>query len=597
MSKTILRAHRAALAAILLGLVFVACNNGSSPESQRGTDEQGDPVAGYVYLLTGNYGSPSGLTLKGPTALDTIWTVWTGALRDSAENANRLQRRRMIYDRYGLYQGPGPDSIPGRLLEVPINFTPIPNLKDSTVTDLYVNCLICHSSRVNDTIIPGTNNTHVALQTFVNDVTLLTLNLFKAKIEAAAEKGIETAAGKLPDTIVGYAILFALVREEAKQKGIELDPIGGGLQGVLDRELERLVGFAEKELDKFLTELEGLIVAFLAESQQDRQVQLDAILGKPLGDLIADYLDHVLPVYSNTDGTTNAFYVAAQEASMRDLQANLHKIPQHSLPPLNQWATETPAWYNSRRKKLFYRDGYIEDSPQDLMQFTMSSNNSVEAIRSWLPDFVNLRAWILTLEVPVYPFEIDEDLARRGRLVFTNNCAECHGFYGAGGGSYIEGWHDQDIVKTDSTRLVGMGTVFREYLRDSFFGEDGTGPGNKSITVLKPPGYIAPPLNGIWASAPYFHNGSAPTIWNVLNYDERPLVWLRSRDGYDQKRVGLVVDSFATLPSTVIEPWDKRRYYQNDLIGKKVSGHEFPLLPLKLTDDEKWAVIEYLKTL
>ena len=87
------------------------------------------------------------------------------------------------------------------------------------------------------------------------------------------------------------------------------------------------------------------------------------------------------------------------------------------------------------------------------------------------------------------------------------------------------------------------------------------------------------------------------TVWNVLNYDKRPLVWLRSRDGYDQKRVGLVVDSFATLPPTVIEPWDKRRYYQNDLIGKKVSGHEFPLLPLKLTDDEKWAVIEYLKTL
>jgi hypothetical protein len=42
------------------------------------------------------------------------------------------------------------------------------------------------------------------------------------------------------------------------------------------------------------------------------------------------------------------------------------------------------------------------------------------------------------------------------------------------------------------------------------------------------PGYIAPPLVGIWASAPYFHNGSVPTLWQVLDPDSRADIWTRT---------------------------------------------------------------------
>ena len=47
------------------------------------------------------------------------------------------------------------------------------------------------------------------------------------------------------------------------------------------------------------------------------------------------------------------------------------------------------------------------------------------------------------------------------------------------------------------------------------------------------PGYMAPPLDGIWATAPFFHNGSVPTIEGVLNSKARPAIW--QRVNYDSK--------------------------------------------------------------
>src|SRR5256885_8025425 len=53
------------------------------------------------------------------------------------------------------------------------------------------------------------------------------------------------------------------------------------------------------------------------------------------------------------------------------------------------------------------------------------------------------------------------------------------------------------------------------------------------------PGYIAPPLDGIWATAPFFHNGSVPTLEGVLDSTKRPAKWTRSfvSTDYDQAAV------------------------------------------------------------
>lgn len=50
-------------------------------------------------------------------------------------------------------------------------------------------------------------------------------------------------------------------------------------------------------------------------------------------------------------------------------------------------------------------------------------------------------------------------------------------------------------------------------------------PGTCRVKALG--GYHTPPLHGVWATAPYFHNGSVPDVWGVLKPGDRPDVWLR----------------------------------------------------------------------
>ena len=112
--------------------------------------------------------------------------------------------------------------------------------------------------------------------------------------------------------------------------------------------------------------------------------------------------------------------------------------------------------------------------------------------------------------------------------------------------------------------------------------------------LLESKGYLAQPLDGIWASAPYFHNGSVPTLYHVFNIDERPAVWKRSDNGYDSTRVGLEVEAFDSVPQTDTDR-ERRMYYNTSVVGSSNQGHTFP--DDELDDVEKISVLEYLKTL
>jgi len=84
-----------------------------------------------------------------------------------------------------------------------------------------------------------------------------------------------------------------------------------------------------------------------------------------------------------------------------------------------------------------------------------------------------------------------------------------------------------------------------------------------------------------------------PTLWHVMNPTQRPKVWHRTEDGYDQQKVGLEVEIFDTVPSG-LSSRQRRRYYDTTHVGNGAGGHTFPEV---LSADEKLAVIEYLKTL
>ena len=101
-------------------------------------------------------------------------------------------------------------------------------------------------------------------------------------------------------------------------------------------------------------------------------------------------------------------------------------------------------------------------------------------------------------------------------------------------------------------------------------------------------GYVPPPLDGVWITAPYLHNGSVPTIENVLNSKTRPRYWKRNfnKDEYDYDKLGCRYKALS-------KPGGKRTYNTN-IPGYGNYGHYFGD---HLTGKQRKAVIEYLKTL
>jgi hypothetical protein len=287
-----------------------------------------------------------------------------------------------------------------------------------------------------------------------------------------------------------------------------------------------------------------------------------------------------------SNGTTNAQIFSVVLTAMRDKDLNLVKQPQ--FPKFRNHDLDAPPFWNVKRKKNLYIDGFVPKTHRVIMQFALIPTNDAESFKQREEGFRDILAWIDSLEAPKYPWPVDEKLAFEGRVAFERVCADCHGRYGENG-SYPEKVIPIDVVGTDSTRLTGMPAEHRRFYRESWFGEYGQLP-----VVEQPEGYVAPPLDGIWASAPYFHNGSVPTLWHVMHPENRPAVWLRSENGYDQARVGLEVTEFDKLPETAKDAETKRRYYDTKPTGKSAAGHDFPN---QLDEAEKKAVLEYLKTL
>ena len=222
------------------------------------------------------------------------------------------------------------------------------------------------------------------------------------------------------------------------------------------------------------------------------------------------------------------------------------------------------------------------------MQFILLPKLSVETLTEWEPEFADILAWIESLDAPRYPFEIDRALASRGERIYRENCSRCHGTYGPGG-KYEQQTIALDEVKTDPLRWKSLTPQHRQWMKEGWVSRFGADP-----VELDPVGYVAPPLDGIWASAPYFHNGSVPTLWHVLHPDARPAVWKRTEDGYDRQKVGLEIETFDKVPAAARHPAQRRRYFDTRLPGKSAAGHTFPNV---LDEDEKQAVLEYLKIL
>lgn len=286
-----------------------------------------------------------------------------------------------------------------------------------------------------------------------------------------------------------------------------------------------------------------------------------------------------------THGTTNAVVFGVALLSKRDPELRVDlSLP---TPPLVHHDLDAPPLWHLKKKSRLYYDSFMPKNHRVLMQFIFIPKNDGPRIKSWEQPFADVLAWIEALEAPAYPFPVDKALAAQGEEIFAKSCAECHGTYGATE-TYPERVIPIDEIGTDRVRFDAIDADHRALMSKSWlvhYGQD--------QVVIDTKGYVAPPLDGIWATAPYLHNGSVPTLWHLLHPESRPAVWKRTEDGYDRARIGLEVETFDRLP-TALGTRETRRYFDTTKPGKSAAGHDYPA---ELTEDEKRAVLEYLKTL
>jgi hypothetical protein len=249
-----------------------------------------------------------------------------------------------------------------------------------------------------------------------------------------------------------------------------------------------------------------------------------------------------------------------------------------------------PLWNEARRDGTAYHWDGLSTSLREVVQ---SSALGDGASRRWVErDFErwnetdprrmsSLRRvmnYIGSLPAPKYPLPIDSALAAAGAPVYQAHCADCHAPGGRRTGTVIP----VDEVGTDRHRLdmwtANAATAYNAY---------GEGYSWKFAKFAKTNGYTSVPLDGIWLTGPYLHNGSVPTLADLLEpAAQRPTTFWRGYDVFDAARVGFVSEGDeAKRVGTLLDV---------SRPGNSNAGHTYGTT---LTAEEKRALIEFLKTL
>jgi hypothetical protein len=221
------------------------------------------------------------------------------------------------------------------------------------------------------------------------------------------------------------------------------------------------------------------------------------------------------------------------------------------------------------------------------------------------------------LPASVYPFDVDIEVAKQGEQLFADNCAQCHQPHNGKvysnlnvnlDRSYVVNWLirkggvDGFLAACSPDTTVNMGGSSKKPCAEF----DGVSLEGKKQVIMSPNkqhhGYNARPLDGIWAQAPYLHNGSVPTMYHLLVPEERPDSFIKSRLDYDQKLMGFAWQQGqpprSTDPAGYVFDTTSFSTFSN-------SGHDTDIVEDGYTWkldwsndlDGAWALIEYLKTM
>lgn len=292
----------------------------------------------------------------------------------------------------------------------------------------------------------------------------------------------------------------------------------------------------------------------------------------------------------------------------------------------NDIADSKPSvWWNLKYKNRWLSDGsVVSGNPiyTNILWNEIGRGTDLHALNKWLTQnkqtIADLTSAAFATEAPHYtdffpPENINLDSAMRGEKLFNERCAFCHG-------SYEKAWHSVDknfldsksLLKTthvnyhSQTPVIDVGTDPWRYRGMKAFA-DGLNTlqiSKENMVVVKPQvGYVPPPLVGIWARWPYFHNNSAPSLCAVLKrQSERPITYqageaVSPQTDFDQKCNGY------PLGNNVPKNWfnKKEAFFDTRRSGMSNSGHDEGIFLQNgseiFSSDDKWDIVEFLKTL
>jgi len=171
------------------------------------------------------------------------------------------------------------------------------------------------------------------------------------------------------------------------------------------------------------------------------------------------------------------------------------------------------------------------------------------------PRFRELVLWVKSSQVPQYPLEWNQAQVQTGKGLFDQHCGSCHAKDGKRQGTEIP------IAEIGTDRLLA--------------------------SKLKLNGYVAQTLDGLWMRGPYLHNGSVPSVGELMKPPaQRAVTFYRGNNLLNRQDLGFVSD-LAQEKGLHFALFDTRQ------TGNSNAGHQYGT---ELSDQDKKAILEYLKT-
>ncbi|HWU44640.1 MAG TPA: cytochrome c, partial [Bdellovibrio sp.] len=288
---------------------------------------------------------------------------------------------------------------------------------------------------------------------------------------------------------------------------------------------------------------------------------------------------------------------------------DLHEAGFVSVPDLSYRGFRSSLTYDGaygvlnqpRYRQIDKSEAYSASHGKDLAElatfFTFSAmGNTMNNAEKAIPRVKEIFS-VLQFNKPLkFPGEIDSEKAQRGSQIFSQSCSKCHGTYSAGIDnpellSFPNKLVSTDLIGTDALRWQNVTKGTSEFSKAQPIGRH-VDAGNTLG------GYVAPILSGLWYTAPYLHNGSVPTLWQLMNPELRPKKFMLGGHALDLQDIGIrgqLNEKNEYVYPSDYTPWSYPTMYDTSEDGRSNKGHEKPFA--NLSQEQKRDLIEYLKLL